>query len=50
MIISFSSIGNSSFSFFTVTAHDGHAVLRWAASTVKAEDYFIVEKSKMQSF
>jgi hypothetical protein len=36
---------NTSFSFFTVTPQDGHAILRWAASPVKPEDYFIVEKS-----
>lgn len=36
---------NASFSFFTVTPQDGHAILRWAASPVKSEDYFIVEKS-----
>jgi hypothetical protein len=36
---------NASFSFFTVTPQDGHAILRWAASPVKPEDYFIVEKS-----
>jgi hypothetical protein len=36
---------NASFSFFTVTAQEGHAILRWAASPVKAEDYFIIEKS-----
>jgi len=33
------------FSFFTVTALNGHAVLRWAAPPVKSEDFFIVEKS-----
>jgi hypothetical protein len=37
--------GNASFSFFTVTPQDGHAILRWSASPVKSEDYFIVEKS-----
>jgi Secretion system C-terminal sorting domain len=37
--------GNAAFSFFTVSPQDGHAILRWAASPVKAEDYFIVEKS-----
>jgi hypothetical protein len=36
---------NTAFSFFTVTPQDGHAILRWAASPVKQEDYFIVEKS-----
>jgi len=36
---------NASFSFFTVTPQDGHAILRWAASPVRPEDYFIVEKS-----
>jgi hypothetical protein len=36
---------NSTFSFFTVTPQDGHAILRWAAPPVKSEDYFIVEKS-----
>jgi hypothetical protein len=33
------------FSFFTVTTLNGHAILRWAAPSVKADDYFIVEKS-----
>jgi hypothetical protein len=33
------------FSFFTVTAKNGQAVLRWAAPPVKSEDFFIVEKS-----
>jgi hypothetical protein len=37
--------GNAVISFFTVTPQDGHAILRWAASPVKPEDYFIVEKS-----
>jgi hypothetical protein len=36
---------NNAFSFFTVTALNGQAVLRWAAPPVKAEDFFIVEKS-----
>jgi hypothetical protein len=36
---------NPAFSFFTVTPQNGHAVLRWAAPPVKAEEYFIVEKS-----
>ncbi len=36
---------NPAFSFFTVTAQNGHAVLRWAAPPVKSEDFFIVEKS-----
>jgi hypothetical protein len=36
---------NSAFSFFTVTPQDGHAILKWAATPVKSEDYFIVEKS-----
>lgn len=33
------------FSIFTVTALNGQAVLRWAVSSVKPEDFFIVEKS-----
>jgi hypothetical protein len=36
---------NPAFSFFTVTASNGHAVLRWAAPPAKSEDFFIVEKS-----
>jgi hypothetical protein len=36
---------NPVFSFFTVTAQNGHAVLRWSVSSVKPEDFFIVEKS-----
>jgi hypothetical protein len=36
---------NPIFSFFTVTALNGHAVLRWSVSSVKPEDFFIVEKS-----
>jgi len=36
---------NPAFSYFTVTAQNGHAVLRWAAPLVKSEDFFIVEKS-----
>jgi hypothetical protein len=35
----------SSFSFFTVTPLDGHAVLRWSTPPVKPDDFFIVEKS-----
>lgn len=33
------------FSLFTVNALNGQAVLRWAAPTVKAEDFFVIEKS-----
>jgi hypothetical protein len=33
------------FSFFTVTPQNGQALLRWSASSVKSEDFFIVEKS-----
>jgi hypothetical protein len=33
------------FSFFTVTTLNGQAILRWAAPSVKADDFFIVEKS-----
>jgi hypothetical protein len=36
---------NPVFSFFTVMAQNGHAVLRWSVSSVKPEDFFIVEKS-----
>ena len=36
---------NIAFSLFTVTPSNGQAVLRWAASSIKAEDFFIVEKS-----
>jgi Secretion system C-terminal sorting domain len=36
---------NIAFSFFTATAVNGQAVLRWATPSVKAEDFFIVEKS-----
>jgi Secretion system C-terminal sorting domain len=36
---------NPTFSFFTVTAQNGHAVLRWSVPSVKAEDFFILEKS-----
>ena len=35
----------SVFSFFTVTQHNGQAVLRWSAPPVKSEDFFIIEKS-----
>ena len=40
-----SSEANIAFSFFTVTPQNGQAILRWAAPPVKAEDFFIVEKS-----
>jgi hypothetical protein len=33
------------FRFFTVTPQDGQALLRWMASPVQPEDFFIVEKS-----
>ncbi len=36
---------NAGFNFFTVTPQDGHAILRWAATQIKSEDFFIVEKS-----
>lgn len=36
---------NSAFSFFTVTAQNGHATLKWAAPPARSEDFFIVEKS-----
>ena len=36
---------NSAFNYFTVTPQNGHAVLRWSVPPVKAEDFFIVEKS-----
>lgn len=36
---------NITFSHFTVNALNGQAVLRWAAPTVKAEDFFVIEKS-----
>lgn len=36
---------NITFSLFTVTALNGQAVLRWTVSSVKSEDFFIVEKS-----
>jgi hypothetical protein len=36
---------NIAFSLFTVTTSNGQAILRWAAPSVKAEDFFIVEKS-----
>jgi Secretion system C-terminal sorting domain len=36
---------NPVLSFFTVTAQNGRAVLRWSAPSVKPEDFFIVEKS-----
>ena len=36
---------NVAFSLFTVNALNGQAVLRWAAPTVKAEDFFMIEKS-----
>lgn len=36
---------NIAFSLFTVTAVNGQAVLRWTVPSVKAEDFFIVEKS-----
>ena len=36
---------NIAFSLFTVTTLNGQAILRWTATSVKAEDFFIVEKS-----
>jgi hypothetical protein len=36
---------NIAFGLFTVTASTGQANLRWTAPSVKAEDFFIVEKS-----
>ncbi|HET7000181.1 MAG TPA: T9SS type A sorting domain-containing protein [Puia sp.] len=36
---------NIAFSLFTVNALNGQAVLRWNAPAVKAEDFFVVEKS-----
>jgi hypothetical protein len=36
---------NIAFSLFTVTASNGQAILRWTTPSVKADDYFIVEKS-----
>jgi hypothetical protein len=36
---------NIAFSLFTVNALNGQAVLRWTAPAVKAEDFFIIEKS-----
>jgi Secretion system C-terminal sorting domain len=36
---------NSTFNFFTVTPLNGQAVIRWSASPVDSEDFFIVEKS-----
>ena len=36
---------NIAFSLFTVNALNGQAVLRWAAPTVKTEDFFVIEKS-----
>lgn len=36
---------NIVFSLFTVNVSNGQAVLRWTAPAVKAEDFFIVEKS-----
>ena len=36
---------NSAFSFFTVTAQNGRAVLKWSAPPARSEDFFIVEKS-----
>ena len=36
---------NIAFSLFTVTTSNGKAILRWTAASVKAEDFFIVEKS-----
>ncbi|HEY2648440.1 MAG TPA: T9SS type A sorting domain-containing protein [Puia sp.] len=36
---------NIVFSFFTVTPLKGQAVLRWAVPSIKADDFFIVEKS-----
>jgi len=36
---------NIAFSLFTVNALNGQAVLRWTAHSVKAEDFFVIEKS-----
>jgi hypothetical protein len=36
---------NIAFSFFTINALNGQAVLRWSAPAVQADDFFIVEKS-----
>src|ERR1700720_730293 len=36
---------NIAFSLFTVTVSNGQAILRWTTPSVRAEDYFIVEKS-----
>ena len=36
---------NIAFSLFTVNALNGQAVLRWTAPSVKAEDFFVIEKS-----
>ncbi len=36
---------NIAFSLFTVTTSNGQAILRWTVPSVKAEDFFIVEKS-----
>jgi hypothetical protein len=36
---------NIAFSLFTVTTSNGQAVLRWTVPSVKAEDFFIIEKS-----
>src|ERR1700751_3635689 len=36
---------NIAFSLFTVNTLNGQAILRWAAPTVKAEDFFVIEKS-----
>jgi hypothetical protein len=36
---------NIAFSLFTVNALNGQAVLRWAAPSVKTEDFFVIEKS-----
>ena len=36
---------NIAFSLFTVTTSNGRAILRWSVPSVKAEDFFIVEKS-----
>lgn len=36
---------NDNFNFFTVTAQNGSTLLRWSATPVRAEDFFIVEKS-----
>ncbi len=36
---------NIAFSLFTVTTSNGQAILRWTVPSVKAEDFFIIEKS-----